>query len=129
MKALVGVIGGQVAMDQEQWLDEEFRLLGVTPHITHIKFLPESRYSVVTVASELPISYVDQERQFGAIIFDYQHEMKRRSDIGRYIVDAYAEYDCGVALCHWHDQFNRQRGRIIAKGRLLKVLRAERAGR
>ena len=33
----------------------------------------------------------------------------------------------GFALCSLQDQFNRQRGRIIAKGRLLKHLNAQRA--
>ena len=83
MRRLVGVIGGKVAMDQEAYLDEEFRLMHVDPHITHIKFLQESRYSVVTVAAECPMPYPDVERGFGVIIFDYQHEVKRRSDIGR----------------------------------------------
>jgi hypothetical protein len=31
----------------------------------------------------------------------------------------------GVAICDKRDQFNRQRGHIIAKGRLLKHLRKE----
>ena len=113
-------------MNQEAYLDEEFRLMRVEPYITHIKFLQESRYSVVTVAAECPMPYPDVERGFGRIIFDYQHEVKRRLDIGRYIIDAYSSCGCGVALCHWKDQFDRQRGRVIAKGRLLKVLRQER---
>jgi hypothetical protein len=68
--------------------------------------------------------YVDQERRFGKIIIDYRGD--KRSEIGTYLIDAYASCGCGVALCHWKDQFDRQRGRVIAKGRLLKVLRQER---
>ena len=30
--------------------------------------------------------------------------------------------DVGIAICNWCDQFSRKRGRIIAKGRLLKLL-------
>jgi hypothetical protein len=29
----------------------------------------------------------------------------------------------GVAICDWRDQFSRKRGRVIAKGRLLKYLK------
>lgn len=31
----------------------------------------------------------------------------------------------GVAICNWCDQFSRKRGRIIAKGRLLKHLKVK----
>lgn len=30
---------------------------------------------------------------------------------------------CGAAICDWRDQFSRKRGRIIAKGRLLKYVK------
>jgi len=50
----------------------------------------------------------------------------KRSDLGAFLVESWRLRDCGVALCRHLDQFNRKRGRIIAKGRLLKVLRAGR---
>jgi hypothetical protein len=106
----------------EEYLDEEFRIVGVTPHITHIRLPQESYYTVVTVVSRHHITYHDQVRWLCVIFADAR---VKKSTLGTFVLNAYAEGGFGVALCHYSDSFNRQRGRIIAKGRLLKVLRHE----
>jgi hypothetical protein len=114
-------------MDIEEYLDIEFGLLRVTPHLTHIKLPQESYYIVVTVASRHHIPYPNQVKWLGVVFAEAR--AKKKSDLGTFVLNAYAEGGFGVALCHYLDSFNRQRGRIIAKGRLLKALRKERAAR
>ena len=43
------------------------------------------------------------------------------SNIRTALKDAYGE-DTGIAFCHTQDQFTRRIGRMIAKGKMLKVL-------
>jgi len=111
-------------MNLEEYLDEEFRLLGVTPHITHLKLLQESYYRVITVATPHHVPYLDSVKLLGVFFSVARNE--KRSDLGAFLIGAYAKRSCGVALCHHLDQFDRKRGRIIAKGRLFKLLRQER---
>lgn len=122
MRKTVPVLKAHLSL--EEYLDEEFRIMGVTPHITHIKLPQESYYIAVTVASRYHVPYPDQVRWLGRV-FAEAPRAKMKSNLGTFILNAYAEGGFGVALCHYLDSFNRQRGRIIAKGRLLKVLRKE----
>lgn len=110
-------------MNLEEYLDEEFRLMKVTPSIHHIKMWGDSYFNVVTVAVPDQLKYNDVLEQLGIIVGDCCEA--GRKDYGRFIVDAYNRLGWGVALCHHTDQFSRKLGRVIAKGRLFKVLRAE----
>lgn len=104
----------------EEGLDIELELMGSDAHMRHFKLGPDSYYKVVTVATPHNISYPDAFKVLATIFNDLQ--ASGRSDRGTFIIDSFAECGWGVALCHHLDQFNRKRGRIIAKGRLLKVL-------
>jgi len=110
-------------LTQEEYLDEEFRLMHVEPHITHLKLSEDSYYSVVTVATEDRLPYIIISKTLNKIYAE-GYRSKRR-DLGAFLIDAFTECHCGVALCHHKDQFNRERGRIIAKGRLFKLMRKE----
>ena len=113
-------------MKLEDYLDEEFKLLGVTPHITHLRLPEDSYFTVVTVASKFQMAYPDVFTRLSVILANAH--VKKRSDLGTYLIQEFDKCENGVALCHHLDQFNRERGRIIAKGRLLKALRAARFG-
>jgi len=108
-------------LSQEDYLKEEFRLLNVTPHITHIRMEPGNYYNVITIASQ----YVNQyEAVTKTIAISFQDAYDSgRSDIGTLLLDSLSRCGYGVALCHHLDQFDRKLGRIIAKGRLLKMIR------
>jgi hypothetical protein len=110
-------------MDLEARLDEELGLLGVTPHITHLRGTFWSYYPAVTVATIDKEHYTTLDSTLSII---YRHACEKKSNIGTVAVDMWAERRAGVALCHYLDNFSRKRGRIIAKGRLLKILRARR---
>jgi len=109
-------------LSQEEYLDEEFRLMHVEPHITHLKQPEDCYYSAVTVASRDEVFF----RNALAVCYAEAYESKNaKHKLGERIINAFRERDCGVALCHHLDQFNRKRGRIIAKGRLFKLMRKE----
>nr|QNO41459.1 hypothetical protein CIDILJJO_00006 [Methanosarcinales archaeon ANME-2c ERB4]QNO42107.1 hypothetical protein INBEEEIC_00009 [Methanosarcinales archaeon ANME-2c ERB4]QNO42310.1 hypothetical protein OEDCDHIP_00027 [Methanosarcinales archaeon ANME-2c ERB4]QNO42473.1 hypothetical protein LBOOMNCC_00026 [Methanosarcinales archaeon ANME-2c ERB4]QNO42703.1 hypothetical protein AOABALHP_00006 [Methanosarcinales archaeon ANME-2c ERB4] len=111
-------------MNLEVYLDEELALLGVTPHITHLRLTKTDCFAAVTVAAPDYEDHLGMHirlfRFFGAAF------VAQRQDLGRFLVGAFAGIENGVALCHHLDQFNRKRGRIIAKGRLIKAIRAAR---
>jgi len=112
-------------MTQEEYLNAEFGLLGVEPHITHVKLSEDAYYTVVTIATPYHVEYKEVAKRLAVSLTDCC--LKGRNDYGSYLIDVFTEHRCGVALCHHLDQFNRKRGRIIAKGRLLKALRKERS--
>lgn len=114
-------------LTQEEYLTEEFRLLGVKPHITHLKQPDDCYYNVVTVATSTPHDYLRLSMVLSGCYLEGR--VTKRSDLGTLILDRFAEFGFGVALCHHLDQFSRERGRIISEGRLLKLLRAERRRR
>lgn len=77
-------------MNQEAYLDEEFRLLGVKPHIVHHRFPAGLYYTVVTVATRYRETFPVSERRLHL------------------------------------DHVSKRIRRVIAKGRLLRLLRQER---
>lgn len=105
----------------EKKLDVEFKKLGVIPRIYH--FLDIPLFNAVTIA-------ISDNRTYGDI-----KSIILKSRQAEYYLCQHAEYLLlhlgflpdihGVAICDIRDQFNRQRGRIIAKGRLLKHLKKE----
>lgn len=114
-------------MNQEEYLAEEFGLLGVKPHITHLKQLEWGYYSFVTIATP---RYEEYALLDAALINIYQEGSvlrKNGSALDAFLAEEFGLLGFGVAPCHAVDNFSRKRGRIMAKGRLLKLLRKERA--
>lgn len=115
----------KIHLSHEDYLAEEFGLLGVKPHITHLKQDPGCVYSVVTVASPKYELEGDLNTVLWKIYLEGAIESKTGSALDALIVKRFAEFGCGVAPCHAGDNFSRKRGRIMSKGRLFKLLRAE----
>lgn len=114
-------------LSQDDYLAEEFALLGVKPHITHLKQDPGCAYSVVTVATPQYETYQNLSIALLKIYLEGSVRHKTGSALDALIVKRFAEFDCGVAPCHAVDNFSRKLGRIISEGRLLKLLRKVRA--
>lgn len=113
----------------EEYLDEEFGLLRVKPHITHLKQDLGCYYSYITAATLAPIEYGILDTAISAIYLEGAVKHITGSALDALIVQRFAENMAGVSPCHAADNFSRKRGRIIAKGRLLKVLRKGRLER
>jgi hypothetical protein len=108
----------------EERTDTGIALLGVEAHITHLKQLEWCYYSVVTVATPQHEEYKHLDATLAAIYLEGSIKHLNGSALDRLIVKRFARVGCGVAPCHATDQFSRERGRVIAKGRLLKYYRA-----
>jgi len=109
----------------EQRVDAEFRLMGVTPRIYHFihEYCP---FTAITIVDAL------RSRENIKMILDFfTHNMDRDANDMIFPASGYLSKSLhenhiyGFALCSLEDQFNRQRGRIIAKGRLLKHIKEE----
>jgi len=116
-------------MKLEEYLDIEFELLGITPHITHLKMPENSYFNMITVATRHKEPYDVLMKSCSVIFADAYRAKKVRHNLGRFVVSKWAGKGYGVSPCHPSDQFDRWHGRVVAKGRLLKVLRAERLKR
>jgi len=115
-------------MDLEKYLDEEFRLLKVEPHIMHIRAHTGGRElpSAVTLATVDPLNI----KTVGLVLFHLEtiyygdEDLQKTRSLASFMKQRLEEDGCaGVAVCDYRDQFSRKRGRIIAKGRLFKLLR------
>ena len=119
----------------EQKIDKELADLGVRPYIYHIRAYGKGSqrkllrvFNVVTIADVEWMSTTDVENDVGRLIdgllwalapYDTRPEIQPATWIIRALNgDGYY----GVAICDRRDNFSRKRGRIIAKGRLLKHL-------
>ncbi len=121
----------------EQKIDEELAEIGVVPYVYHIRAYGEESereilrvFNGITVANMIPDPVVDVERdvgeaievltnarmKYGVKIHPATWMMKELHELGYR----------GIAICDRHDNFSRKRGRIIAKGRLLKYLKQSR---
>ena len=126
------VSGTKAHLSLEDYLDEEFRLLGVEPYIYHIQPiepLPHGAVRAVTIASVAAINVEAVRGDLTSIEMLYWRLGRRRSQSIASFMKQQLEGDgyAGIAICDYRDQFSRKRGRIIAKGRLLKALRKERS--
>lgn len=108
----------------EQKLDVEFKRMNIVlPMIYHFRRRMGSLNAVTIAAYGLSWSDIKVE------IIDIGHHYPLDVDVERYSCATYllqglrARHIYGVAICDRRDQFNRQRGRIIAKGRLSKHLK------
>ena len=106
----------------EDQLDKEFEQMNVKPWVYHIKHL--DLFDGVTIVADSRHSTED--------IAYIVHDLDGECDHGDYDIAAPATWlreqlvergFYGVAICDWRDSFSRKRGRLIAKGRLLKYLK------
>ena len=109
----------------EKKLDEEFELLGIRPRIYHFRDL--SLFNAITIATVSDIDEDDFWSTFEDInrsksSFVRNHPLPVHD--GSYVLQKLTMMSYGVALCDLQDQFNRRLGRVIAKGRLLKICRS-----
>lgn len=107
----------------EDYLDIEFSLLRVTPHIVHIRAHTEvvGFPSAVTLATVEPVDVGAVRYSLGVI--EDGDGCKSMASRMKQVLES--DGSAGVAVCDYRDQFSRKRGRIIAKGRLLKLLRKQ----
>ena len=113
----------------EQKIDKELADLGVRPHVYHIRAYGKgSQRKMLRVFNAVTIA--DIQRMPTSEIEDIVGEIREESIYGTIIQPATVmreelrKIECyGVAICDRRDNFSRKRGRIIAKGRLLKHLR------
>ncbi len=113
-------------MNQEAYLDEEFRLMRVKPHIVHHRFPTGLYYTVVTVATRYRETFPISERRLQVIFNDAWTAGVLVDDHAAYVVKMFSDVGCGVAPITYRDHVSKRIRRVIAKGRLLKVLRQER---
>ena len=109
----------------EEYLGEEFMLMRVIPYIIHLKQPEGCYYSVVTTAGRRHDSYGYLANLLSIVYLEGSIRHVTGSALDALIVERFADFGYGVSPCHAKDQFNRRLGRVIAKGRLRKVLRAE----
>lgn len=107
----------------EERIDGALAQMGVTAHITHLKQPDDGYYSYVTIATPKYEEYRDLSIALSTIYLEGSIRHKTGSNLDALIVSRFAEFDAGASPCHSADNFSRKRGRIIAKGRLLKLLK------
>ncbi len=117
----------------EQKIDKELEGLGIHVYTYHIRAYGEGSqrkllrsFNSITIADVKYQLTADVEHDVGVAIEDLISERMARGLIhpAKFMMDelrAFGYY--GVAICDRRDNFSRKRGRIIAKGRLLKHLR------
>jgi len=111
--------------EDERKVDNAFKKFGVKPRIFHFIsdtiVYPYRAITIVTTAKfttyEITLRFVTRS------IEDTRFEHKRSKTTSlKHRLNANSR---GAAICDKRDYFSRQRGRIIAKGRLLKQLKEE----
>ena len=93
-------------------------------HITHLKQLSGCYYSYITVATRNQEPYHHIRRMISHIYLEGADKHLTGSSLDDLIVQQFAKSGAGASPCHARDNFSRKRGRIIAKGRLLKHIKA-----
>lgn len=108
----------------EARIDAELAEIGVTAHITHLKQPEGCCYNHVTVATQKFEEYQDLRIALNTVYLEGSIRHKTGSALDQLIITRFAERSAGVSPCHALDNFSRKRGRIIAKGRLIKAVKA-----
>ena len=106
----------------ENKIDEELAKINVRPRIFHYT-KDVAPFTAVTIAETEGGTWTeinDILRINLCYICELPYNKATNLRVG---LERYAIF--GVAICDKRDQFNRQRGRVIAKGRLLKYLKKE----
>lgn len=101
-------------------LDKEFERMGVRPRIYH--YMDVSPFIAITIVTDnIDLDWNDISKRIYTCskrVFRFQHEHATRM-----LYELRWEGIFGVAICDKSNQFNRKRGREIAKGRLFKHLK------
>jgi len=105
----------------EQNIDAQFEQMALDVHIFHI-FNLEMPFNAITIADE-SINSWERASELIDIVLTRTKRGYTKTPATRFLKCARDGNIYGVAICDKRDQFNRQRGRIIAKGRLLKHLK------
>ena len=113
----------------EARLDREFKTMNAKVYVYHIRD-GVKMFGGLTITTEI--------KQDMAALSQMIWELSHKCEIGALFTNPPNRIDApatwmrkelakrgyhGVALCAYRDQFSRKRGRIIAKGRLLKAIR------
>jgi len=109
----------------EKRMDVEFDKLGVKMRIFHFMedVTPFGGITIVDLYDCKAPSWRDMRKTLD-IVFKREHLwMRYHCPATRFIQGLILYHIYGVAICDKRDQFNRQRGRVIAKGRLLKRIK------
>ena len=116
----------------EERLNAEFEKMGVRPHVYHFTEVV-SPFTAITIVDncEVPVGGSKEawssKRRVIDTVFEREYlRMQMGCPATRFIHSLKLSHIYGVAICDKRDQFNRQRGRIIAKGRLLCYLQGKR---
>lgn len=105
----------------EQKIDAELAALGVKANVVHVQ-TKDGYYRAVTTATAGTDARHAANIVLGtAYAKAYRYGSKQR-DLGAILLAEAVRHSVGIALCH-NDAFNKARGRVIAKGRLLKIMR------
>ena len=104
----------------EQKIDAKFAEMGITPYIYHFTENTKPFIAITIAKTERSTYGILKEIVENCVSAVVQGEHERAVNLFA-ILSQVALY--GVSICDKRDQFNEQRGRIIAKGRLLKHLK------
>ena len=120
-RALVKGKNKKMQNKDEKMADLGLKQLGVNPQIYH--FTTDVKpFTAITIAANI-MAWATARRALDEILHDIiptcPHEKATRLRLE--LAQQYLVY--GVSICDTRDSFNRQRGRTIAKGRLLKRLK------
>lgn len=104
----------------EREADLGLKQLGVIPRIYHIRkhIWPFAGVTIVTADQEGSFSAVKKMVQKEISMYTQNKATKTKKDLNDLGI-------FGVAICDVRDQYNKKRGRTIAKGRLWKHLKQE----
>lgn len=109
----------------EAYLDKEFEMLKIKPHIYH--FIDDIEpFNAITIADSKSKTEILTWKDMNEIIVSNAHldnEIYEHDKATRLFLYLKQSGIYGVAICNKRDTFNRQRGRIISKGRLLKHIK------
>lgn len=109
----------------EDTTDKSLEELGVTEvHITHMKLPEDCYYSHITLATQKAEEYRVLDIAVNTIFLEGSIKHISGSALDALIVRRFAGLGAGASPCHAIDNFSRKRGRIIAKDRLLKHMKA-----
>lgn len=107
---------------EEAYLDSELEKYGLKARITHMKQPGDCYFKVVTAATPLPEVYLHLDI---AVLMAYSKACQTSANLSKVVIMEFARFGAGVALCHYKDNFDRRKGRIIAKRRLLNIIKEE----
>ena len=102
-------------------LDKEFEKLGIRPAVYHYTNVPF--FNGITIADTFGLSWKGGNFLITKITKAIANSLVYKNKATQTLEYLQKDGTCGVAICDKRDQFNRRRGRIIAKGRLLKHLK------